>query len=201
MTYTVALTGGIGSGKSLAANYFKQLGATIIDADDIARDIVQQDQPAYRAVVATFGQAILDSQANIDRATLRKIIFDNPAQKKRLESILHPIIRETITQQATACKTPYVLLVIPLLIESAHYDFVNRVVVVDCDETQQRKRACERDELGEKAIGQVIEQQASRGERLAAADDVIDNSGTIEKLEAQINTLHQQYLKLASRGQ
>ncbi|MAZ77798.1 MAG: dephospho-CoA kinase [Legionellaceae bacterium] len=200
-TFTVALTGGIGSGKSLAASYFEKLGVTVIDADKVAHDIVKQNGPAYHAVVDQFGPTILDKDGNIDRAALRTIVFNQKEQKILLESILHPIIREIIAQQTSQSQTPYSLLVIPLLTESSGYTFIDRVLVIDCDEAQQRERAHQRDKLPLNTIDKIISQQASRSQRLATADDIINNTGSPEQLEAQVNSLHQKYLKLASSKQ
>ena len=192
---TIGLTGGIGSGKSLAADCFAQLGATIIDADVIAKHVrAQEDVKAQ--IIAHFGDTIVSDTGELDRRALRLRIFNNKDDKQWLESILHPRIQahiQTAIQQATGS---YCIVVIPLLAESKHYTFLDRVLVIDCSDTLQIKRASERDNSTHENIKAIINAQATREARLKIADDCIDNSGSIEELKEQVETLHHRYSAL-----
>lgn len=193
----IGLTGGIGSGKSLTAELFREQGASIIDADQIARDIVKPGMPAYQAILKSFSKNILNNDQTLNRSQLRQLIFQDPSLKKKLESILHPLIRNNIKTAVSECKTPYCILVIPLLIENGRYNFIDRIAVIDCDELLQCQRASQRDQLPSAEIERIIGQQATRQQRLKAADDVIDNTGNQTQLQAQVSQLHEQYLRLA----
>jgi len=194
----VALTGGIGSGKSTAARYFAKLGVPVFDADQIGRDLVRPGRPAWRAIVERFGSDILLPGGEIDRTKLRRIVFSDPKARRAVEAILHPPILKTLDRLARTCPAPYCLLVIPLLVEVEAFDLADRVLVIDCPEALQWERLRQRG-LSEEEIGAILATQASRPERLHYADEVIDNSGTLKELKRQVETLHQAYRKLASR--
>ena len=193
----IGLTGGIGSGKSTAAEQFLKLGAPVIDADVIARDIVEPGKPAFEAVIAAFGDQIVGEDGRLDRKALRSIVFADPGQKSRLESILHPQIYTEILHQLEQITYPYCVVVIPLLAESKRNYPLDRILVVDLPEKLQIDRTTARDKESEKHIEQIIQSQASRQQRLSIADDVIENSGTPETLLRNIDSLHQKYLELA----
>lgn len=197
MPYTIALTGGIASGKSTVARYFEQLGARIVDADVVARQLVEPNQPALTDLVAHFGVNILTDEGALNRPALRAHIFQHPKDKQWLETYLHPRIRHTM--QYALAQTPaghYAIAVIPLLQETGVPDYVNRVLVVDCKLETQLKRLIKRDDIDETLARAIIAQQAKREDRLAIADDIIDNSTTEDfeaELKRQCEALHQQY--------
>ncbi|HEY6893103.1 MAG TPA: dephospho-CoA kinase [Rhodanobacteraceae bacterium] len=196
--YTVALTGGIASGKSEAARRFAALGATVIDADVVARELVQPGMPALAEIAAAFGPEILDESGSLERAEMRTLIFGDAEARRRLEAILHPRVRAEMLVRTDAAKGPYVLLVIPLFVETAGYNWVDRVVVVDLPRELQLARAIARDRMAPSLAEAMIDAQASREQRLAAADDVIDNSGTPDALAAQVAALHAKYVECAA---
>ena len=196
MTVRIGLTGGIGSGKSTACDVFRALHVPIIDADVIAREVVKPGTPAYHAIVNHFGPWITLDQtpdAPLDRVTLREKIFHHPAEREWLNQQLHPVIRERMQAALNTVKGPYVILDIPLLAESQGIDFVDRVLVIDCPESVQIQRLMRRDHLNEQQARQILTLQAPRAERLAMADDVIDNSGDKNQLRKAIERLHSQY--------
>lgn len=193
----IGLTGGIGSGKSTVANLFAARGVPVIDADVIARELVEPGQPTLADIVAAFGADMLDAQGRLDRARLRARVFDDPSQRKRLEAILHPRIHAVMAERAMALTAPYVLLVIPLLLEANHLDLVDRVLVVDVPVETQRARVGAREQLAPAQIDALLAAQSNRQQRLDRADDVIDNSGDAAALERQVDTLHRRYLELA----
>ena len=198
MTFVVGLTGGIGSGKSRAADAFAALGADVVDTDAIAHQLTAPGGAALGAIVEAFGPDALDANGAMDRARMRERVFRDPAARQRLESILHPMIRSESQRRIAAATSPYVVLVVPLLVESPGYrDRVRRVLVVDCPEQQQVERVGARSGLDAAQVQRIIATQVPRTRRLAAADDVIDNSGGIEALEAQVQVLHRRYLDLA----
>jgi dephospho-CoA kinase len=198
MKLVVGLTGGIGSGKSAAADEFGRLGATVVDTDAIAHELTQPAGLAVPRIAELFGKEFVRDGA-MDRAKMREHVFRNPAEKKKLEALLHPMIREESRRRIAAATGPYVLHVVPLLVESADYrSRVDRVLVVDAPEALQLERVRCRG-LPDKEIRAIIASQASRAERLAAADDVIDNSGTLDALRHQVFALHQKYLQSARR--
>ncbi len=196
----IGLTGGIASGKSAVAEIFASLGATIIDTDIIAREVVAPGQPGLAAIVAVFGPDILQADETLDRAALRQLVFAEPALKQRLESILHPLIHAaTLTMaDATMNTSVYQVFVIPLLAESNFIDLVNRVLVVDCPTELQRSRLMARDNESENSADAIMNTQASRKARLAIADDIINNDSDLAELESTVHALHQQYLELAA---
>ena len=196
----IGLTGGIASGKSVVADFFADLGVPIIDTDQIARDVVEPGQPALAEIVSEFGADLLTAAGRLDRSALRERIFEHPAQRRRLESILHPVIRRRTLEMAESAGGPYQVIVVPLLIESGFIDLVDRVLVVDCPESMQRERLTARDDENPERVERILAAQIDRGERLKAADDVIDNGGGLEATKDQVSALHQGYIRQASQG-
>lgn len=193
----IGLTGGIGSGKTLATDHFQRLGITVVDADVCARVVVEPGRPALDEIAATFGTGMILPDGSLDRAALRQVVFADPAQRHRLEAITHPRIAEEIRRQLTASTSPYTILVSPLLFESGQHRFAERTVLVDAHEALQRHRAATRDKVSEKQIEAIMAAQLSREERRARADDVILNEGHIEHLHAMVEKLHERYLEMA----
>jgi len=192
--YVVGLTGGIGSGKSAAADMFASLGARIVDADVIAREVVAPNSEALAAITEKFGTAVLMPNGHLNREKLRSIIFDNPSLRDWLNHLIHPQVRLRMQEGVSEACDTYVLLVVPLLIENGLTGQCHRVVVVDCDEQQQLMRAQQRDKSSRETIKNIMSAQLSRHDRLACADDVIDNSADLDHLQRQVLRLHQQYL-------
>ena len=200
MTFVVGLTGGIGSGKSAAADAFGGLGATIVDTDAIAHELTQPGGAAIPRIRELFGGEFTDASGAMDRKQMRDLAFSDPTARKKLESLLHPMIREESARRIAAAAGPYVVHVVPLLVESGDYRArVQRVLVVDSPDDAQVERVRARSGLAEKDVRTIIAAQASRQERLAAADDVIDNGGTFDALRNQVKTLHAGYLKMAGK--
>lgn len=198
--YVVAITGGIGSGKTTIANQFAALGIEVVDADVIAREVVEPGTPALAAIVSHFGSDILNAQGELDRRALRERIFNHNEEKSWLNALLHPLIRHEMLRQCAAASSPYCLLVVPLLVENKLTGLADRVLVIDVDEATQIKRTCRRDGVSRAQAEAILASQASRAERLAAADDVLDNqSGTSETIQARILALHETYLAFASQ--
>ncbi|QJT23460.1 dephospho-CoA kinase [Aeromonas media] len=198
--YVVAITGGIGSGKTTVANQFAALGIEVVDADLIAREVVEPGTPALTAIASHFGPGILDEQGRLDRRALRERIFSDPAAKSWLNALLHPIIRSEMLRQCAAANSPYCLLVVPLLVENRLTELADRVLVIDVDEATQIERTCRRDGVNREQAQAILASQASRSERLAMADDVLDNqSGTTETIRERILALHETYLAFASQ--
>jgi dephospho-CoA kinase len=198
MRLVVGLTGGIGSGKSAAAEEFGRLGATVVDTDTIAHELTQAGGAAMPQVRTLFGEGYVDARGAMDRAKMRALAFQDPAARKKLEQLLHPLIRAESERRIAAASGPYVIHVVPLLVESGDYrQRVARVLVVDCPENAQFDRVRQRSGLPDEEIRRIIRSQASREERLAAADDVIDNSGLLAALHKQVRELHARYLELA----
>ncbi|HEY0683892.1 MAG TPA: dephospho-CoA kinase [Steroidobacter sp.] len=195
----IGLTGGIASGKSAVAEIFAQLGAPVLDTDQIARDVVEPGTPTLAKLVAEFGSEILDDSGRLDRARMRERVFADPAQRKRLEAITHPAIREELAARAQRAEGPYQIHVIPLLIESGRAELYDRVLLVDTSEEEQMKRLMARDNSNKELAEQMLAAQASREDRLEAADDVIVNTGTLQDLHRFVQTLHRNYTLLAKR--
>ncbi|MBL8494192.1 MAG: dephospho-CoA kinase [Rhodocyclaceae bacterium] len=190
----VGLTGGIGSGKSLVAELFREHGAAIVDTDVIARELTGPGGAAMPAIRAAFGESVIDVRGALDRAAMRALAFGDPAQRERLEAILHPMIRRQSGEEVAAASAPYVMLVVPLLVESGTYrERVDRVLVVDCSERTQLGRVMARNALAADAVRAIMAAQATRAERLAAADDVIDNEGDFAALRRQVDELDRRY--------
>jgi len=201
--FIVGLTGGIGSGKSAVADLFASMGAAIVDTDAIAHELTGPGGAAIPEVRKAFGSACITPEGAMDRRNVREMVFADPAARKRLEAVLHPMIRAESEKRiaASAGVAPYAVHVVPLLIESQDYrNRVNRVLVVDCAEPVQVERVRERSGLAEDEVRRIIAAQTSRAARLAAADDVIDNSGPISALRAQVQALHARYEALARQG-
>lgn len=190
----IGLTGGIACGKSLVADLFAALGVSVIDTDVVAREVVEPGQPALDEILEAFGPELMGEDGHLDRRALRARVFADPAQRHRLEGILHPRIRARTLEQAAEATGPYLVIVVPLLVESGFDRLVDEVVVVDCPEAEQRARLRARD--GDDAVqaDRMMAAQLGRDARLAAADAVIDNSGSISATRAQVERLHEQYL-------
>jgi dephospho-CoA kinase len=198
MTLVVGLTGGIGSGKSAAADAFAELGARVVDTDAIAHELTGVAGAAIPEIAQQFGKAFIDSTGAMDRKRMRDLVFSDAEEKQRLEALLHPMIRAESQRRIDAAKAPYVIHVVPLLVESPGFrDRVKRVLVVDCPEALQISRVRQRSGLPEGQVRRIIATQIQREKRLAAADDVIDNSGPIAALQQQVRQLHEKYLALA----
>jgi dephospho-CoA kinase len=194
----IGLTGGIGSGKSAAADAFAELGARVVDTDAIAHELTGIAGAAIPEIARQFGKAFIDAAGAMDRKRMRDLVFSDAEEKKRLEALLHPMIRAESERRIEAAKSPYVVHVVPLLVESAGYrERVGRVLVVDCPEALQINRVRQRSGLPEAEVRRIIASQIKRESRLAAADDVIDNSGSIAALQQQVRELHEKYLALA----
>lgn len=194
MPYIVALSGGIASGKSTIANLFAQLGVPIIDADVIARQVVEIGTDAYKVIVKHFSQEILLPNNEIDRSQLRDIIFNNDHERLWLNNLLHPIIQEQTQIQIAQQTAAYVIWVVPLLVENNLYNLSDRVLMVDTPEQLQLERLIQRDNIDESLAKKMISSQISSQKRLTYADDIIVNNGDLTSLTAQVNKLHQQYL-------
>lgn len=195
MSFVVGLTGGIGSGKSAAAAEFERLGATVVDTDAIAHELTQPGGKAIAGLERIFGAEALGASGALDRTRMRSRVFADPAAKKALEALLHPMIREESQRRISAARGPYVVHVVPLLVESPDYRRrVDRVLLIDTPEEQQLERVRLRSGLAAAEVRAIIAAQATRAERLAAADDVIENRGTIDALRKQVAALHRKYL-------
>ena len=197
MKFVVGLTGGIGSGKSAAAAEFARLGATVVDTDAIAHELTSRNGLAVSQIRNLFGEKAVGPDGAMDRGMMRELAFSDPAARKTLEALLHPMIREESARRIAAAAGPYVIHVVPLLVESGEYrGRVDRVLVVDSPEDARVARVKDRG-LDEQQIVKIIRAQAPRAERLKAADDVIDNAGTLEALRKQVGELHKKYLEFA----
>ncbi|WP_413527836.1 dephospho-CoA kinase [Rahnella inusitata] len=198
MTYIVALTGGIGSGKSTVAESFARHGVSIVDADIIARQVVAPGEPALDALSSHFGHNILLADGSLNRAVLRECIFSNPVEKEWVNKLLHPLIHAQMQRLIAQAQTPYALWVVPLLIENGLQAQANRILVVDVDPLTQLSRTIQRDGVSREQAENIIASQVGRKKRLACADDIIDNSGGPETIEPRVAQLHSRYLKLAA---
>jgi len=199
MRLVVGLTGGIGSGKSAAADAFGKLGATVVDTDAIAHELTGPGGAAIADVRRLFGDALIDAAGAMDRKRMRELVFADAGKKQRLEALLHPMIRAESERHIAAAPGPYVVHVVPLLVESPGFrERYPRVLVVDCPEALQVARVRQRSGLAKAEIRRIIASQIQRESRLAAADDVIDNSGSIAAMQQQVRQLHERYLALAA---
>jgi len=195
LSLVIGLTGGIGSGKSAAADEFGRLGATVVDTDAIAHELTGPGGAAVPEVRRLFGRAFVDASGAMDRKRMRDLVFSDAEEKARLEALLHPLIRAESGRRIAVATGPYVIHMVPLLIESPDYRArVGRVVVVDCPEALQVARVRQRSGMPEGEIRRIIATQIQREKRLAAADDVIDNSGSIAALQQRVRQLHENYL-------
>lgn len=193
--FVVGLTGGIGSGKSTVADLFAELGAAVIDTDAIAHQLTASGGAVLREIHAQFGNAVMQADGTLNRAALRRRIFSDAAARRQLEAILHPRIKQQVEQALATVTAPYALIVIPLLVETGGYrEMLNRVLVVDCPEEMQVARVMARSGLSRDELSAILAVQASRDRRLAAADDVVVNTASIEALRDQVTELHRHYL-------
>ena len=198
MPFCVGLTGGIGSGKSVASDMFRALGAGVVDTDEISRELTAPAGAAIGAIRDRFGPELISADGGLDRARMRRLVFGDAAAKGKLEAILHPLIRERMRADIAAARQPYVIAVIPLLFETGVcLDLLQRVLVVDCEESEQVRRAAARSGLSAQEVRAIMAAQLPRAERLKRADDVLDNSGDIAALRRQVEQLHVRYLALA----
>ena len=195
---TIGLTGGIGSGKSAASNFFSSLGITIIDADRIAYQITSQGTKSYDDILSHYGPSILLANGDLNRKIIRDTIFNQPNEKQWLEELLHPQIRKIIADQISISTGPYIIVSIPLLAESTDITFLDRVLLIDCTQELQIQRTCKRDNIERDKVIRILQQQATRSERIAIADDIIINNGTLTDLHHKLQSLHQSYLSQSS---
>ena len=198
--FTVGVTGGIGSGKSSAADRFRQLGVPVIDADVVARQIVEPGMPALQEIINTFGESVASDRGKLDRAALRKIIFSDSSRKSQLEAILHPRIYDEILRLLSELSTPYAIVVIPLLAESKREYPLDRILVIDVPSDVQISRVTTRDGQSTEEVERIISSQASRYSRLAIADDVIENIGSKDDLYERVDAMHLTYLEYARKS-
>lgn len=197
--YVVGLTGGIGSGKSLVADLFVEQGAALVDTDAIAHELTGPGGAAMPALAAAFGASVLRQDGALDRAAMRRLVFADASAKARLEAILHPLIRQLSTERCRMATAPYVILAVPLLVESGSYrERCDRIVVVDCPEDLQIERVMARNGLRRDEVLAIMAAQAKRAERLAVADDVVVNDGERSKVHDQVAALHPKYLELSA---
>ena len=197
--YIVGLTGGIGSGKSVAGKIFNDLGVKVINADDVSRMVVKPKSLALNEIRQHFGEAIIKEDGSLDRSALRKVVFGNQRALNWLENLLHPLIGQVIKTQLASATSEYSILESPILIESNQYKMVDRILVIDVSHEQQLDRASQRDDSSREQIKAIMASQLSREERLAKADDVIVNDSDLTSLKQSIIALHSNYLKLARR--
>ena len=195
--FTVALTGGIASGKTLISDEFAKLGVAVIDTDVIAHSLVEPGQPALKEIESTFGSNIIDHSGRLKRRELRSLIFSDPVKRTKLESILHPKIRQAAAEAIAKVTSVYCILVIPLLVERGAYPNIDRVLVVDVEPATQVSRLMARDNSSRKQAEQALASQGSREQRLRIADDILDNSGPPEQARDQVAKLNLRYLQLA----
>ncbi|CAG7856019.1 dephospho-CoA kinase [biofilm metagenome] len=196
--FKVGLTGGIGCGKSTVSDLFLSLGVPIIDADDIAHQLIKPGQPAVLEIIAAFSKKLLNADGTLNRPLLREIVFSNPIEKQKLETILHPRVLTEIQMQSDILTNPYGIISIPLLFEAKMNQLVDRILVVDCPVEQQIDRVKQRSNLSETSVRSIIASQVSREFRLTHADDVIDNSSINSKLAEQVKKLHNLYMSISA---
>ena len=196
----IGLTGGIGSGKSAASRFFEQLSVPVIDADSVARQVVEIGQPALTSIEQHFGPKVLTDSGELDRRWLRQHIFNDPEERKWLEALLHPIIRKTIIDWLDQQQAPYAILTSPLLLETDQHRLVDKIVVVDVPEKIQLLRTCQRDEMTEDSAQKIIDAQIKRKDRVERADYILDNTGDLSELEQQVIQLDAQLKTLVEKG-
>ena len=195
----IGLTGGIGSGKSAVANFFQDEGITVIDADELAREVIDKNSPGYKSIVDYFGSKIIDSNGLIDRAFLRKEAFDDDKKKKVLESIIHPLVKDLMTKRIATSNSVYSIIMVPLIFETNSMSNYNRILVIDCDPKIQLERATLRDNNSNEQIQKIIDSQCSREERLSIANDVIPNNDSLENLKVRSLAMHKFYIGLSKK--
>lgn len=193
----VGLTGGIGSGKTAASEHFKSLGITIVDADEVSRQVVEPGTPALSQIAEHFGERVLNTDQSLDRRALRDIVFNHPDEKKWLEQLLHPLIGMETFRQLQASQSAYTIFVSPLLIEIGQDKMTQRILVVDAPESEQVSRTIKRDDTDAESVKSIMQSQASRALRLEKADDVLLNDGSLENLKEKVEALHRIYLEMA----
>jgi dephospho-CoA kinase len=197
--FTVGLTGGIGSGKTTVANMFAELGAYLVDTDLIAHALTKENGAAIPAIENTFGSEFILPSGAMNREKMRQHVFSQPNEKKRLEAILHPLIREKTEAAAKESTGIYTIFVVPLLIESGSWkQRVSRVLVIDCSEQTQLQRVMKRNGMAQEQVASIMQTQASRAQRLSAADDVILSEGTLDEIKREVRLLHDKYVKLSA---
>ena len=194
----IALTGGIGSGKTTVTDYFRKLGVPVIDADETSHEVTQAGEPAVQKISDAFGDSVLDCDGNLDRTALRNIVFGDPESRKLLESILHPEIRRRMNEAASRTQSPYCLFSIPLLIETDQHTSYDRILVVEASEDRRSSWIQARSGLTQNEITAILSAQVSHQQRRHAADDLLINDGGIDDLHARIDRLHQTYLALST---
>ena len=197
-TFVVVLTGGIAAGKTAVSGLFAQRGVPVIDTDRIAHEIVEPGQPALKQIAEAFGPEFLGADGRLDRKKMRNAIFSSPRQKNRLEGILHPAIVAEADRRIAQTDAPWCILVVPLLTETSLLPSIDRVLVVDVEETMQIERVMARDKISRQQAQSILAAQTSRRQRLALADDVLDNSGSLDQLKTAVNELHRKYATLAN---
>ncbi|MBL6822914.1 MAG: dephospho-CoA kinase [SAR86 cluster bacterium] len=195
----IGLTGGIGSGKSAAANFFHSEGVTVLDADQLAREVIEQNTPGFQSIVDYFGSDIIGEDGSIDRAKLRQEIFDDKEKKKAIESITHPLVRDLMAERIAASTSPYSIIMVPLIFETNSMSAYNRILVIDCDTKLQLERATLRDNNSSEQIQKILDSQCSRTERLSIANDVIPNNDSLENLKTRSLAMHKFYLGLCKK--
>jgi len=195
----IGLTGGIGSGKSAVANFFQDEGITVIDADELAREVIDKNSSGYKSIVDYFGSKIIDSNGLIDRAFLRKEAFDDDKKKKVLESIIHPLVKDLMTKRIATSNSVYSIIMVPLIFETNSMSNYNRILVIDCDPKIQLERATLRDNNSNEQIQKIIDSQCSREERLSIANDVIPNNDSLANLKVRSFAMHKFYLGLSKK--
>ena len=190
----VGLTGGIGSGKSVAGNFFIELGIDVIDADHVSKNILDDNESAKKLFLEHFGEKFIDKNNNVDRALLRDEIFKNEDKKEALESIIHPLVREEIFNFIENSNSVYKIIMVPLIYETNSQDFYDKIVVVDCKEENQIIRASKRDNKTKNDIINIMKNQASSDERMSIADEIIKNDSSLDDLKKQVIKVHQKLL-------
>jgi len=193
MVLKIGLTGGIGSGKSTVCKIFSEFGVPVIDADIIANSLVRPGMPALEEIAKTFGKELISNDGTLDRKKIRDQIFANETERKKLEDILHPAVYKEISVQVENINSKYCIVAIPLLLETDASKTVDRILVIDVPRELQSQRASNRDKTNKSDIDAIIDSQISRDDRLAAADDIINNEGDIESLHSQVSDLHEYY--------
>lgn len=201
MPLVIGLTGGIGSGKTSTAKFFAALGASVIDTDEIAHELTQPHGPAIDTIRQVFGENFITTEGALDREKMRSLVFSDSASRQKLEAILHPLILMEAVRLVTLTSSPYVMMIVPLLLETDDYrKMVQRILVTDCDEQKQITRTMARSRLGTQEVHAIMAAQITRQKRLKQADDVIINDSTLAHLQQQVAALHQKYLALSNES-
>ncbi|MTI15456.1 dephospho-CoA kinase [Sansalvadorimonas verongulae] len=199
--FVVGITGGIGCGKTVVTDYLAQKGIVVADADKASRVVVESGKPALQKIEEHFGSNMIFEDGSLNRRALRDIIFQNANEKKWLEKLLHPLINQQLRLELSLAQSPYVILVSPLLFETRQHDMVDRILVIDVTEEVQIERAIARDNISQEQAESIVRSQSSREERRSRADDIVNNSGSLEQLYQQLETLHRSYLEQAREAQ